>query len=534
MGIDPSAPRWLRALPPDRSCADWLALGVSVLVDASIRAAVGPPPITDDRPSARKCLAGVRRRLAELPRRAGLGQLDLTSESDYVRLALSQAVSSSSAGVAACQGDLMESLRCFVDSARPVAAGARERTAAGWEGPQSLLRLAHSRLTDGASTSGLVESDCAALMAIGAANHGLSVQIGCQVCFRWAVAGYRHCGRHVISQADRDETAEREAEARHARAKAGRQAKSRGLIRLTAEERLFVIARHLWGTAIPDAARTARAIRARLDRAPNVMSVIAAPMPSDPEQLFELLRLRLDPYEVRPGAWIAKIDAAARWVEEEAAETRSHRGVGTKTEEMLAHAAHLAGCHRVSRADMPLAMGVSKASFEALLGRNPERAAVKSLLKAWVDSKGAREREQHMEEQLERLSPLLVRTKFGAPLVTLVQYDPAADDDSDDEEVVDAGLKLEVRRERAPYHRPLPWRVWPSCGCPVSSRDRRRRSMYARLRKEFFREPDDVHCLQALLIKARRAGMVDCAYQVRLRVRKLELFRQRMLVSEPI
>ena len=515
----PVVPKWLRSLRTDISATRLLTLGVERIVDASFRAAAGPIPSGEGIAGSIKWLPGMKSRLANLPRKAGLEDKDLAGPAGLVGPTLSSAINPSVVGRETDDGDPIELLASTGFAPTTPTASPTDPLSTTWHSPQGLLRLAHKQLVDECSAAHVLPRDREALVAVGIAVLGLFAQTGCELCPRWAVPGRRHCSLHGLFDDANHDLTQRErasAGARRLATRTSRRSIDQRINRLSEEDSVFITARLLWDARVlvPGVDRMARALRKKLENAPRVLGLVGSSLPEDPEALFELLRLKLDLYEVRPGAWAVKIEAIKRWLESAARLTPGQRGVGSKTGKMLAHATHLALVHRVSRKDMPLAMGVSEESFEMLLARSPKRPDALALKSAWFESRGPRSREERLEAELHS-HPRLLRPKFGAERVPFVTVNE------------DGDLIFGGEGEPPIQHTSTLFPVWPTCGCPVSADDKRRVNAFLRLSEEFLQAPDDVESLTALRRQAIEHGLLGCAYRLRLRIRKLRLGAER-------
>lgn len=182
-----------------------------------------------------------------------------------------------------------------------------------FDSPYSLLRSSyHSFQYRGTS------NPFAPLLTVAIAARGIALVERCELCFRWAIPGYRFCHQHSQSSLAPGSPSER-----FVRYRLGRRVSDEFKYpprepplpaRRPAQRLPRLIARLLWGTPLPDEERTARAIRRALERNPAVLDTVGSDaMRLRTGRLFERLAERLDPYEINPAAWVWVIGRAARW-----------------------------------------------------------------------------------------------------------------------------------------------------------------------------------------------------------------------------
>lgn len=215
--------------------------------------------------------------------------------------------------------------------------------------PYSLLRSGYKACQQEQASSRVEHSDRVGLLAVAIGVRGIALMARCELCFRWAVPGYRFCHQHSQSNAAPGSPRERSARYRRGRRIGGEfkflereppVCATRPALRLPR-----FIARVLWATPLPDEERTADAVRRALRRNDAVLEIVGTDaLKKRTAQLFKRLETRLDPYEVNPSAWVWIIGRAAKWARIEAAIESRPRRMQFETRMRIYDATRLAEC----------------------------------------------------------------------------------------------------------------------------------------------------------------------------------------------
>lgn len=184
--------------------------------------------------------------------------------------------------------------------------------------PYSLLDSAYRSCNRNEGATELASHERFALLAMGIAVRGIALMERCELCYRWAIPGYRYCHQHSQSNSAPGSPSERSARYRRGKRVAVEfkyPPRAPPACALRPAHRLpRLVARLLWTTTLPDEERSADAVRRALLRYPAVLEVVgpeAVKMRTN--RLLERLAERLDPYEINPAAWVWIIERAARW-----------------------------------------------------------------------------------------------------------------------------------------------------------------------------------------------------------------------------
>lgn len=185
-------------------------------------------------------------------------------------------------------------------------------------------------------------SDVHAMLCLGLAGRALLDMKACEFCFRWAVPGHRHCLEHSLSKVVGGTDQQRQSRYAAGQRVAGQyhstfyQVPGR-LNRITRAERPFLIARLLWGVSLPDEDRTLRATERALAQRSRAAALGGgeAWLAVHRSGLFDALRMRLDPFEHHPAAWVPKLRAAQAWYAAAAVMTPGRRGQSLKVRSRL-------------------------------------------------------------------------------------------------------------------------------------------------------------------------------------------------------
>lgn len=232
--------------------------------------------------------------------------------------------------------------------------------------PFWLIQAAYTVLKGNRETVRPQGSDVDAMLCLGLAGRALLEMKACEFCFRWAVPGHSHCVEHSLSKVVGGTAQQRQSRYAAGRRVAGQyystfhQVPSR-LNRITRAERPFLIARLLWGVSLPDEERTLRATeRALVQRSEAAARGRGEAWQAVPRSgLFDALRVRLDPFEHHPAAWVPKLRAAQAWYAAAAVMTPGQRGRSLKVRSRLPDALWHAN------------RGATKGQVASLLGISP-------------------------------------------------------------------------------------------------------------------------------------------------------------------
>lgn len=249
------------------------------------------------------------------------------------------------------------------------------------ETPYSLLSSSYRVFTRKETDSGIARNELAALMVLGLAVRGITLMGRCELCFRWAIPGYRFCQQHSQSA-----HAPGSPSARSARYRRGKGVASY-YDHLPREPAVFarrparrlpqLIAQQLWGAPMRDEERTGDAIRRALLRNPSVLDMVGADaVKLKTARLLNRLAERLDPYEVSPTAWVWIIGRAAHWNQIEARVYGAPRAMQRVTR-IYIRVATAKAKEGLTRAEIAEVLGIQRSAISNWLRRGvaPELAA---------------------------------------------------------------------------------------------------------------------------------------------------------------
>lgn len=230
--------------------------------------------------------------------------------------------------------------------------------------PFDALRSAYKGLRQGkfAKSIRTVELYCLAWICIAA--HGILKMRHCELCFRWAIPGHKHCYEHSQSKEASGSPQEKSLRYRNAaKISVTYRYPPRPVPRhskISASRLPQIIARVIWCTPLPDEERTVRSIKEALAKRPAVLAQVGQDALSLTSMaLYKQLEERIDPLEINPSAWVWKLKQMDRWERVKTTRCPGHRGKGHLTRWRIVKA--------ISLADM----GCSKSMIASILGVCP-------------------------------------------------------------------------------------------------------------------------------------------------------------------
>lgn len=248
--------------------------------------------------------------------------------------------------------------------------------------PFELMRAAYQALKRrGNCGAGWHDALLLALISISA--QGLLRMRICEICFRWALPGYRHCGLH--SQAKQAPGTSTEKATRYRRGlKIAITFKypprdPPGHSTMTARRLPFLVARTLWHATLPNETRIVEGIRRELDLQHNLLFEIgedALGLPAS--RLYKRLQITLDPLEINPVAWRWKIRQASRWKQHELHQCPGKRGKGLARRWKILEAVSL-GRRGFSKAEIARILKVAPSSISNWLA-SPDGSMLADVL----------------------------------------------------------------------------------------------------------------------------------------------------------
>lgn len=185
--------------------------------------------------------------------------------------------------------------------------------------PQDLLRRSYAVLLRRKDYPRTSIPDFFVLILIGLAASGLRVMRYCEFCPRWAYPGATLCVYHSQSRLAPGTPWEKAERYRFGRI-VGETYRRRvprvpaGVL-LTSATLATYVAHLLWRTSGPGESRTATAVRRQILESPGLQTLIGVDFGSlGNDRLYSRLQETVDPFEVRPSAWLWKLRLLRLWL----------------------------------------------------------------------------------------------------------------------------------------------------------------------------------------------------------------------------
>lgn len=184
--------------------------------------------------------------------------------------------------------------------------------------PHALFRKAYELICCRRGHSRASGPDLYLLVLMGLATAGLREMRYCDLCPRWACLGANLCVHHSQSRLAPGTPSEKAA-----RYRIGREVgeifrrhvpEVPAQVELTDSTLPAYLAHLLWRAASPNEARTAGAVRRQITDSPALQELIGEDFDSlGNDRLYSRLQETVDPYEVRPAAWLWKLRLLRLW-----------------------------------------------------------------------------------------------------------------------------------------------------------------------------------------------------------------------------
>jgi len=184
--------------------------------------------------------------------------------------------------------------------------------------PHSLFGRCYELLFSRRRQAQVSELDLYLLVLMGLAATGLREMRYCEFCPRWACPGSSLCVHHSQSRLVPGTPSEKAARYRIGRAVGEifrRHVPEVPVqVELTDSTLPAFLAHLLWRAASPNEARTAAAVRRQITDSPALQELIGQDVDSlGNDRLYSRLQKTVDPYEVRPAAWLWKLRLLRLW-----------------------------------------------------------------------------------------------------------------------------------------------------------------------------------------------------------------------------
>lgn len=210
--------------------------------------------------------------------------------------------------------------------------------------PFTAIRTAYMVLETLESQTGPPEvKHLTAIALIGIAVRAIALMAPCELCFRWAIPGYRHCHEHTRSNLGFGTASERAVRQRKAvrnmtefRTEVGRLALKS--TEISAQDLPLILGRLLWNLPAVDEKGLLRAVGKAIKASQYAKLQSREMRNRRSQETYALLRREIDPYEWLPTRWSDKIEALDVWLRV----TDQHRGAGQEMRWRLLKALELA------------------------------------------------------------------------------------------------------------------------------------------------------------------------------------------------
>ena len=254
--------------------------------------------------------------------------------------------------------------------------------------PHSLFRRCYDLIRLRRARGSIALPDLYILVLMGLASAGLKEMRYCEFCPRWARPGAALCIHH--SQAD---TAPGTRSEKAARYRLGREIgetyrrhvpEAPSSVELTTMTLPSYIAQLLWRPAAPNEARSAAAVRRHIAGSPGLQRLIGEDFDSlGNNRLYSRLQQVVNPYEVRPTAWLWKLRLLRLWLGYEAS-------MGAQPRKIQRHA-----WLRLVKASVLEEEGFTKAEIARALNVSP------SAISNWLSRYGAHSLQEAVRKHID-------------------------------------------------------------------------------------------------------------------------------------